>query len=75
MVVGFHGRKGPKEDNTVMGSGVTYLSMEAVCPVLIIKDHVDRTKKANGVYQHACCIDDSQQSYKALEMIIRIMYP
>jgi len=39
MVVGFHGRKGPKADNTFMGTAVTYLSMEAVCPVLIVKDH------------------------------------
>lgn len=27
MVVGFHGRKGPKQDVTVMGTAVTYLSL------------------------------------------------
>lgn len=75
MVVGFHGRKGPKEDNTVMGTGVTYLSLEAHCPVLIVKDHTDREKKPNQAYSHACCIDDSMQSYKALEMILRVKYP
>ena len=37
-VVGFYGRKGPKEDPTVMGSAVQYLSVESHCPTLIIKD-------------------------------------
>lgn len=50
MVVGFHGRKGPKADNTVMGTAVTYLSLEAACPVLIIKDHWDREHKPKGAY-------------------------
>lgn len=75
MVVGFHGRKGPKMDHTVMGTAVTYLSCEAVCPVLIVKDQIDRSKKANGAYSHACCYDDSEHSQRALNMILRIMHP
>jgi nucleotide-binding universal stress UspA family protein len=38
LVTGYHGRKGPKEDPTVMGSNVNHLSINATKPVLIIKD-------------------------------------
>ena len=58
-----------------MGTAVTYLSCEAVCPVLIVKDHIDRSTKPNGAYSHACCIDDSMPSLRALNMIMRIMCP
>lgn len=75
MVAGFHGRKGPKQDNTVLGSGVTHLSCHAVCPILIIKDPIDRSTKPNGAYSHACCIDNSVQSLGALNMILKVMWP
>ena len=41
-VVGYHGRKGPKEDPTVMGSAVQYMSVRSESPVLIIKDPKSR---------------------------------
>ena len=41
-VVGFHGRKGPKDDPTVMGSAVQYMSVNAVSPVMIVKSPILR---------------------------------
>ena len=37
LVTGHHGRKGEKEDPTVMGTAVQYLSEHATKPVLIMK--------------------------------------
>jgi len=47
-VVGYHGRKGPKEDPTVMGTAVQYMSVHAAAPVLILKDPIGRDKKIGG---------------------------
>jgi hypothetical protein len=47
-VVGYHGRKGPKEDPTVMGSAVQYMSVHSQGPILILKDPIGRDKKPNG---------------------------
>jgi len=58
-VVGWHGRKGPKDDNTVMGTAVAYLTIEATCPILIVKDQIDRQKKVNNAYSHCVCFDGS----------------
>ena len=74
-MVGFHGRKGPKADPTVMGSAVQYLSLNTACPVLILKDPIDRSTKKDGVYSHALCTDGSRQSMKALELITKVMGP
>lgn len=38
IVIGFHGRKGPKADPTLMGSAVSHLGLKAECPVIIVKD-------------------------------------
>lgn len=75
QVVGFHGRKGPKLDPTVMGTAVSYMSVNAVCPVLILKDPIDRSTKPNLAYTHAICTDGSKQSNKALRLICDVMQP
>ena len=65
-VVGFHGRKGLKEDPTVMGSAVQHLSTESTNPVLIIKDPKLRENSPEGVYRFGVCIDGSEKSMEAL---------
>jgi len=74
-VVGWHGRKGEKEDNTVMGTAVAFLTIEAVCPILIVKDHIDRSKKVNNAYSHCLCFDGSEQSVKSLYLIRKVIWP
>ena len=41
-VVGWHGRKGPKMDATVMGSGVEYALSNLKAPVMIVKKPLTR---------------------------------
>lgn len=60
QVVGFHGRKGPKLDPTVMGTAVQYLSLNTCSPVLILKDPIDRKSKEKLAYTHALCTDGSK---------------
>eukprot|EP00349_Pseudokeronopsis_sp_Brazil_P010606 CAMPEP_0202977564 /NCGR_PEP_ID=MMETSP1396-20130829/84317_1 /ASSEMBLY_ACC=CAM_ASM_000872 /TAXON_ID= /ORGANISM="Pseudokeronopsis sp., Strain Brazil" /LENGTH=140 /DNA_ID=CAMNT_0049716321 /DNA_START=316 /DNA_END=738 /DNA_ORIENTATION=- len=62
MVVGMHGRKGPKHDPTVLGSAVQYLSINPVTPFLIIKDKKLRSDKPGGSFRWAVCIDGSDKS-------------
>ena len=64
-VVGYHGRKGPKEDPTVMGTAVQYMAVHAQAPVLILKDPIGRDKKIGGQYVFGCCVDGSSKSLKA----------
>lgn len=47
IVVGYEGRKGPKEDPTVMGSAVYYMGVHAKAPVFILKDPIMRKEKEN----------------------------
>lgn len=58
-VVGYHGRKGPKDDPTVMGSAVQYMAVHSQGPILILKDPIGRDKKHHGQYVFACCVDGS----------------
>lgn len=74
QVVGFHGRKGPKADPTVMGSAVQFLSIEAVAPILIIKDPHNRKDRPNG-FRFCACVDGSEKSLKALKMICDVKSP
>ena len=68
-VVGYHGRKGPKDDPTVMGSAVKYLSTGSKVPTMIIKDPKKRVDKPEGVFRFCACIDGSDKSMKALNLI------
>ena len=41
-VVGYHGRKGPKDDPTIMGSAVQFMAQNSGSPILIVKDGLNR---------------------------------
>ena len=74
VVVGMNGRKGPKEDKTVLGSAVQFLAINTVCPVLIVKDENGlRSKKHGGKFRVAVCSDGSEKSIKALNFMTRLM--
>ena len=72
IVVGMHGRKGPKADPTVLGSAVQYMSLNYICPILIVKDRTLRADKKSG-YRWAFCTDGSDKSFKCLEEIAKII--
>ena len=59
LVCGYHGRKGPKEDPTVMGTAVQYMSTFATKPIMIVKDPHTRDARPNG-YRYAVCVDGSE---------------
>ena len=74
MVVGFHGRKGPKADPTVMGTAVQYLSVHSVAPVIIIKEPLSRKERPEG-FSFASCCDGSWSSTKSLELLCNMRGP
>lgn len=67
-VVGYHGRKGEKEDPTVMGSAVQFMSIHSYTPTLIVKRQVRREDRPNG-YALGICIDGSRKSMAALKLL------
>ena len=68
MVVGFHGRKGPKEDPTIMGTAVQYMSLNSTAPVIIVKDPKTREQRPDG-YTFGVCVDGSKQSLNAVSRL------
>ena len=73
MAMGFIGRKGPKEDPTLLGSAVEYMAHHPVCPALIIKRMEKREDKEDKGFKFLVCCDGSEKSYKALQETIQIM--
>ena len=67
IVVGNHGRKGPKADLTVAGTCIEFLSANATVPLLIIKDRKPRADKAEKALRYGVCFDGSNKSRLGLE--------
>lgn len=67
-VVGFHGRKGPKADPTVMGSAVQWMSVNSYGPCMIVKNQVLRKDRPEGYVLSLCC-DGSNKAMKALDLM------
>lgn len=75
IVVGNHGRKGPKGDETVLGTQIQYLSLNSKFPIMIIKDRKPREQKPDGCLRYGICYDGSTKSRKALSVCLGIMRP
>lgn len=73
-VVGYHGRKGPKADPTVMGSAVQYMSVQAKTPVLIVKDFKTRDDRPDG-FTYGVLLDGSLKSNQSMDLLIRMVHP
>ena len=73
-VVGYHGRKGAKQDPTVMGSAVQFMSINSSTPTMIIKQPIDRKERPDG-FSFVICSDGSQKSYQALDLLCRMRHP
>jgi hypothetical protein len=68
IVVGYHGRKGPKEDPTIMGTAVQYMGVTSSVPILIVKELRVRSERPNG-YHFAACVDGSKDSLGSLDLL------
>ena len=73
IAMGYIGRKGPKEDPTLLGSAVEYVAHHPVCPILVVKRVEKREDKDGKGFKFLVCCDGSQKSYDALEHTIQIM--
>lgn len=73
-VVGYHGRKGEKQDPTVMGSAVQFMSVHSFTPTMIIKKLIKRETRPLG-YSMGICIDGSRKSMAALILLCQMRRP
>jgi len=73
LVLGYHGRKGPKEDPTLLGSNVDLIARNPSCPILIIKREENRKEKESQGYRFLVCCDGREKSIKALNTVIGLM--
>jgi len=74
-VVGYHGRKGPKLDPTVMGTAVQYMGINTAVPIFILKDPIQRKDKPDQAFRFTACCDGSAQSLRALTYIAKMKQP
>lgn len=65
MVVGFHGRRGPKQDPTVMGSSVDHSLQMGNFNLLIVKLQVHRSLVPRGSFNWVVLADGSAKSEQA----------
>lgn len=72
IVVGNHGRKGPKADQTVAGTAIEFLSANATVPLLIIKDRKPRADKPEQALRYGVCYDGSDKSHNGLEQAMKM---
>ena len=75
VVVGNHGRKGPKADETVCGTVIEHTAKDNSRPVIIIKDFKPRSVKPDGCFRFGVCYDGSRAALKAFEITCNIMRP
>lgn len=73
LVLGYHGRKGPKSDPTLLGSNVDEIAHNPVCPILVVKREENRKDKEDKAYRFVVCMDGRTKSYHALDTVLNIM--
>lgn len=73
MVVGNHGRKGPKKDETICGSAIEHLAKNFKFPVIIIKDYKPRSQKHDGCLRYGIMYDTSSKSKQAFAITLNMM--
>eukprot|EP00331_Platyophrya_macrostoma_P026647 CAMPEP_0176442692 /NCGR_PEP_ID=MMETSP0127-20121128/21976_1 /TAXON_ID=938130 /ORGANISM="Platyophrya macrostoma, Strain WH" /LENGTH=288 /DNA_ID=CAMNT_0017827773 /DNA_START=41 /DNA_END=907 /DNA_ORIENTATION=+ len=69
IFIGYHGRKGPKLDPSIMGQTVRYSTNNATRPIVIVKFPYFRAKARSGVFTYMICLDGSSKSFKVLEAL------
>jgi nucleotide-binding universal stress UspA family protein len=69
MVVGFHGRRGPKQDATVMGSAVDHSLQFGTFNLLIVKNQLHRTSIPDGSFNWIVLTDGSEKAEKGLRTV------
>jgi nucleotide-binding universal stress UspA family protein len=72
MVVGYHGRRGPKEDQTVMGSAVDLSLQEGSFSLLIVKNPVSRTE-LHGSFNWVILTDGSSKAAQSFTIAASMM--
>lgn len=73
MVIGGHGRKGPKKDETVLGTAIQFLAVDFRFPCMIIKDRVSRKERPDKCISYGVCFDGSEKSIKTLCLVLSMM--
>jgi hypothetical protein len=60
-------------DPTIMGSAISHLAINPICPVLIVKESLERKNKKGKSIRWMVCTDGSKKSWNALEQVVRLM--
>jgi nucleotide-binding universal stress UspA family protein len=70
VVMGHHGRKGPKSSPTSLGSNTDLALRGLHVPCLIVKRPIPR-----GPRSFVMCVDDSELSRRGLDILLRLVNP
>ncbi|CAD8092797.1 unnamed protein product [Paramecium sonneborni] len=72
LIVGFNGRKGLKQDVTILGQTVRNSVYNSKVPLIAVKKLYKRDE-TNG-FKFVVCIDGSKKSYKSLESAVALSF-
>ncbi|CAD8183220.1 unnamed protein product [Paramecium octaurelia] len=72
LIVGFNGRKGVKQDVTILGQTVRNSVYNSKVPLIAVKKLYKRDE-TNG-FKFVVCIDGSKKSYKSLESAVALSF-
>lgn len=75
IFMGYHGRKGPKKESTIMGSKVKSMGYNIKSPTFVSKYFYMRNAKEGKGFQFAVCLDGSEQAFKTLDVLADIINP
>jgi len=73
LFIGYHGRKGEKEDSTIMGQTVKFSAYKSTVPLFVIKDLYLREKSKTQGFTYLVCLDGSDKAYKGLDFAAQLL--
>lgn len=68
LVVGFTGRKGPKEDPTVLGKSADFSLRAARMPICVVKGEKGKSFSAKDKHTFLVAVDGSDRAHACLEL-------
>mmetsp|Transcript_36430 Transcript_36430/g.42532 ORF Transcript_36430/g.42532 Transcript_36430/m.42532 type:complete len:281 (+) Transcript_36430:32-874(+) len=73
LFIGYHGRKGEKEDPTVMGQTVRFSAYKSSVPLFVIKSLALREKTKSKGFTYLVCMDGSDKALRGLEFAAKLL--
>ncbi|KRX06284.1 hypothetical protein PPERSA_06255 [Pseudocohnilembus persalinus] len=72
LFIGFTGRKGDKQNQTVLSQTVKHSAFHSSVPLVIVKELSERKNMQTKGFTFLACVDGSQKSYTAMKRVFNL---